>query len=324
MLAFIRQATSCVNKKNLKFDQIKINKKEFEWVQASSPARLDLAGAWSDTPPITYECEGGSCVTNVAILVNGKKPIGARARVLNDDQQVNSNILVRIIMQEDEFDSLPDATAVFEFSSLDDFKDYNKPQAVACLMKAVLVYTKLIELNDQKDLSEQLKSKLGGSLEIRTWTGLPQGSGLGTSSILIACVLKVVWYLMGINVNNETLSYSILLVEQLMTTNGGWQDQVGGIWGGFKLTRADNKLPMVIRVEQLSLDDEFLEEELNSRLVLIYTGITRLAKDLLLNVLRNWYAISAEIYDNVQELVKNGLKCAKALEESIFCEINFF
>jgi fucokinase len=61
------------------------------------------------------------------------------------------------------------------------------------------------------------------------------------------------------------------------------------------------------------LSEEFLNL-INSRLILIYTGITRLAKDLLLNVIRNWYAISDEIYENVQDLVKNAHECSKAIE----------
>lgn len=38
------------------------------WVEARSPARLDLAGGWTDTPPICYE-QGGA-VLNVAIKVS--------------------------------------------------------------------------------------------------------------------------------------------------------------------------------------------------------------------------------------------------------------
>ena len=71
-----------------------------------------------------------------------------------------------------------------------------------------------------------------------------------------------------------------------------------------------------MNIRELNLSNEFLDL-LNSRLILIYTGLTRLAKDLLLNVLRNWYGISSNIYDNVQELVKNGLRCANALETGI-------
>lgn len=190
--------------------------KENEWIKACCPARLDLAGAWSDTPPITYECLGGSCVTNLAILVNNEKPIGSKGRIVN--KQINGGFFVKVIMQDSAQSSDEPNNVSFSFYELQDFKDYNKPQAVGCLMKAVCVFTKLIEFNDQ-NLSEQLQKKLNGSLELCTWTGLPQGSGLGTSSILVACVLKVIWYLMGINVSDETLSYSVLLVEQLMTTS---------------------------------------------------------------------------------------------------------
>ncbi len=302
----------------------------FTWVEASSPARLDLAGAWSDTPPITYECEDGSCVANVAILVNNKKPIGSKARVfVPTAESDHTENFVRIIMQDSSSnEDSPQSQIKFELTSVDDFKDYKKPQAVACLVKAVCVFTKLVELKSDSSVSsalslhEQLKSKLNGSLELRTWTGLPQGSGLGTSSILIACVLKVVWYLMGVDVSNETLSYSILVVEQLMTTNGGWQDQVGGIYGGFKFTIAKNQLPLEICVREVGLDREFLNS-INERLILVYTGITRLAKDLLLNVLRNWYAISPEIYANVNGLVKNGHECISALESSKFRNFTF-
>jgi len=45
------------------------------------------------------------------------------------------------------------------------------------------------------------------------------------------------------------------------------------------------------------------------------SGVTRLAKDLLLNVLRNWYTLSTQIFDNVKELVENGQNCARALKE---------
>ena len=48
------------------------------WVTARAPARVDLAGGWTDTPPICYDV--GGCVVNLAVTVDGRKPIGARAR----------------------------------------------------------------------------------------------------------------------------------------------------------------------------------------------------------------------------------------------------
>ena len=91
---------------------------------------------------------------------------------------------------------------------------------------------------------------------------------------------------------------------------------MGGIWGGFKFTTAKDRLPLELSVEAMNARAEFVDM-VNSRLVLIYTGLTRLAKDLLINVIRNWYSISTEIYENVQALIANGIRCRKAIENCI-------
>jgi len=48
-----------------------------KWVTAECPARVDVAGGWSDTPPVTYE--HGGAVVNVAVTVDGK--VGYRNNV---------------------------------------------------------------------------------------------------------------------------------------------------------------------------------------------------------------------------------------------------
>lgn len=257
----------------------------------------------------------------MAILVNGVKPIGARGRILKTSKSEMGSFFIKVIMK-DSSESTNETS--FEFTEKIEFHDYNRPRATACLMKAVLIYTGLVDLCENSSLGEQLMEKVNGTLELQTWTGLPQGSGLGTSSVLICCVLKVIWYLMGIKVSNETLSYSTLIVEQLMTTNGGWQDQVGGIYGGFKFTTCRNVLPLEISTKSIYLTEESLKN-INDRLLLIYTGLTRLAKDLLLNVLRNWYTISTKVYDNVQDLIENERNCRNALETGkIFVKASWF
>ena len=45
-------------------------------VTSRAAARIDLAGGWTDTPPISYEA-GGS-VVNVAVTVSGERPVEAR------------------------------------------------------------------------------------------------------------------------------------------------------------------------------------------------------------------------------------------------------
>ena len=72
----------------------------------------------------------------------------------------------------------------------------------------------------------------------------------------------------------------VLHLEQLLTTGGGWQDQCGGLYGGVKVSRSYKGLPVKIYTEQLDLSQE-LFDKLERHLLLVYTGVTRLARNLL-------------------------------------------
>lgn len=45
-------------------------------VTSKAAARIDLAGGWTDTPPISYEA--GGAVVNAAVTVSGERPVEAR------------------------------------------------------------------------------------------------------------------------------------------------------------------------------------------------------------------------------------------------------
>lgn len=47
--------------------------------------------------------------------------------------------------------------------------------------------------------------------------------GLGTSSILSAACVKAVFEFMGISYTEEELYAHVLVMEQIMSTGGGWQ-----------------------------------------------------------------------------------------------------
>lgn len=64
------------------------------------------------------------------------------------------------------------------------------------------------------------------------------------------------------------------------SSGGGWQDQVGGLVGGLKVGRSRASLPLQVEVERLSPPEDFLVS-LEQRLLLVYTGKTRLARNLL-------------------------------------------
>ena len=68
-----------------------------------------------------------------------------------------------------------------------------------------------------------------------------------------------------------------LILEQLLTTGGGWQDQFGGILQGIKCIETTKGFEQSPTIKWLP-DMLFTEPEYKSCHLLYYTGITRTAK----------------------------------------------
>ena len=72
----------------------------------------------------------------------------------------------------------------------------------------------------------------------------------------------------------------MLNLEQMLTTGGGWQDQIGGLVPGIKIGHSNPELPLHIEMTFPPISDDTVQA-FNDRLLLVYTGKTRLAKNLL-------------------------------------------
>ncbi|CAF0740338.1 unnamed protein product [Rotaria sordida] len=280
-------------------------------VTVECPVRLDLSGGWTDTPPICYE-HGGS-VLNVAITINGQRPVGARARLIESTTSIP--FVTFILKGEHEKDD-----KIYELHQLVQFTDYNQPQRPCALLKTCCIFTGIIDINATQEmtLNEQLKKNLSGySLILEAWSNVPVGSGLGTSSILAGAILLALWNLIGIeNITDSTIIHGVLVVEQMMTTGGGWQDQIGGLLPAFKLGKSNAQLPLEVNWRQLNVKDNnntIFWNDFDERLILVYTGQTRLARNLLQCVLRNWY--SGTISQLFDELEENAIRAAEAVEQ---------
>lgn len=66
----------------------------------------------------------------------------------------------------------------------------------------------------------------------------------------------------------------------MLTTGGGWQDQVGGLCPGIKAGSSKNQLPLQIGVQYINCSEEFLKM-LDKHLLVVFTGKTRLARNML-------------------------------------------
>ena len=249
-------------------------------VTVSAPARIDFGGGWSDTPPFCLDW--GGTVFNMAITVNGAYPIRTIVRPLNEP-------VVRLVSAE--------ATEVLAAGSFSSAARVGSPFAIH---RAALQMLGFVRFGEPMD-----------GLEIRTEVSLPVGSGLGTSSILAATVLQALLALRGEEVSVQELSDLVLALEQFMTTGGGWQDQVGGIYPGAKLTMTGPGPRQRLRVEPVECPDGFGE-----RFVLYYTGIRRIAKDLLGQVVGRYLAREVKAVEVLHSIKTLAVEMAYAMKES--------
>lgn len=200
-----------------------------------------------------------------------------------------------------------------EVTELSQLLDYSQPHAPGALLKAAFICAGIVEVRSTQSLAEQL-SKYGSGFELKTVSKVPQGSGLGTSSILGGAIMAALWKVTGQDHSKDSLIHAVLYLEQLLTTGGGWQDQCGGLYGGAKKSSSDTGLPIKISTQQITTPAGFLAT-LTDHLMLIYTGRTRLARNLLQDVLRNWHSREAKIIKTMTDLVANALKAADAFKD---------
>lgn len=167
-------------------------------------------------------------------------------------------------------------------NDLNTYKYLTYPYDPFALQKACLLACGIIP--SEGGSLDEILTRLGGGFEMHSEVmNVPKGSGLGTSSILSAACVKAVFEFMGISYTEEELYAHVLVMEQIMSTGGGWQDQVGGVTNGIKYITSKPGLDQQLRVEHIELQPE-TKKELNERFCLIYTGQRRLARNLLRDV----------------------------------------
>ena len=136
-------------------------------------------------------------------------------------------------------------------------------------------------------LRQQLEA-FGCGIELTLLSAIPAGSGLGTSSILAATVLGAVSDFCSLAWDKNEICHRTLVLEQLLTTGGGWQDQFGGVLGGVKLLQTERGFSQQPLVRWLP-DDLYTQPDYAACHLLYYTGITRTAKQILAEIVKGMF-----------------------------------
>ena len=238
-------------------------------VWGRSPVRIDIAGGWTDTPPYCL-MEGGN-VINLAIELNGQPPLQAYVKPSRE---------YRIVLRSIDLGAME---VVETTEQLMDFMHVGSPFSIP---KAALVLAGFGQ--KWKDpLKKQLEA-FGSGIELTLLSAVPAGSGLGTSSILAATVLGALNDFCGLGWDKNEIGHRTLMLEQMLTTGGGWQDQFGGVLGGVKLLQTSRGFEQNPQVRWLP-NDLWTQPEYRPCHLLYYTGITRTAKQILAEIVRRMF-----------------------------------
>ncbi|MBR6189760.1 MAG: bifunctional fucokinase/L-fucose-1-P-guanylyltransferase [Prevotella sp.] len=258
-----------VNRKSL--PRLSVHRDQIVW--SRSPVRIDIAGGWTDTPPYCL-LEGGN-VVNLAIELNGQQPLQAYVK-----PSAEPRIILRSI----------DLGAAEVVTTFDELRQFNRVGSPFSIPKAALALAGFLPefCEEQYPSLEAQLNDFGCGLELTLLSAIPAGSGLGTSSILAATVLAAISDSCSLNWDKNELGRRTLVLEQLLTTGGGWQDQFGGLLGGVKLLQTPSGFTQDPVVRWLPTDI-YTAPEYRSCHLLYYTGITRTAKQILAEIVRRMF-----------------------------------
>jgi galactokinase/mevalonate kinase-like predicted kinase len=270
-----------------------------------SPVRLDLAGGWSDTAP--YCLKNGGAVVNLAVNLNGQPP--AQAYVRQTDRR---EIVLRSI----------DLGAETRVRTLVELATYDQVGDEFSLAKAALALAgfepRFSGLAGARTLEETLEA-FGGGIEISMLAATPKGSGLGTSSVLGATLLGTISEACGLAWDAHELLQRTLALEQMMTTGGGWQDQAGGIFRGLKMV--ETSAGLVQRPQLRWLPTQLFAETAERTMLLYYTGLRRVAKGILQEVVRGMFLNRAPQLRILDEIKRQAYRTSEAIQRDDWDEL---
>ncbi|MFV0326781.1 MAG: dehydrogenase [Bacteroides xylanisolvens] len=205
-------------------------------IRSKAPLRLGLAGGGSDVSP--YSDIYGGLILNATINLYAYCTI----------EETRDNSIVLNSYDSNCFKCYP-STKRMEIDG------------EASLIKGV--YNRVI-----KDYDLDAKS-----FKITTYNDAPAGSGLGTSSTMVVCILKCFVEWLGLPLGDYEISRLAYEIERKdLNLSGGKQDQYAATFGGFNYMEfLQNDLVIVnpLKIKRWIID------ELEASMVLYFTGASR-------------------------------------------------
>ncbi len=246
-----------------------------ETIRARAPLRLGLAGGGTDVSP--YSDEHGGYVLNATIDLYAQAII------------------------EPRFDGKVKFVAADREESVE--------------LKAATVLEDCDPLRLHKGIYSRIVRQFNGgrplSLTLTTFADAPAGSGLGTSSTMVVCIVQAFSEWLNLGLSEYEVARLAYEVERLdLGLAGGKQDQYAAAFGGFNFIEFgldDKVLVNPLRVK------EWLLNELEASTVLYYTGQSRESASIIQQQIDNTRSGQVKSIEAMHALKQDAL----AMKESV-------
>jgi len=173
-----------------------------------------------------------------------------------------------------------------------------------------LVYSKIENVREISQIEHPAAraifdwAKIDGGLEVHHDGDLPARSGLGSSSSFTVGLVHAFNALKGQMSSKERLAKDAIHIEQnLIGESVGSQDQISAAYGGFNFIKfyqdsSFSVVPIILTEERRS--------ELQSHLMLFFTGFSRIANEIAKSKINNFKQRIHEL-NNIRQMVDEGL-----------------
>lgn len=191
--------------------------------------------------------------------------------------------------------------------------DYDMVAKYNCDQKLVydgeldLVKAVINNIRDLENINEPLMSR---GMDLFIHSDAPPGSGLGSSSTMVVALIGVFQKYLNLPLTNYEIAHLAYLDErQDLGIKGGLQDQYAATFGGFNYIEFYDSS---VVVNPLRIHADYLNE-LEYRMLLCYTGKTRLSAHILDRQIGSVEQQSSEVMESLHE----SKKIAVAMKNSL-------